>query len=124
MSIASAEAAEARHKAASTIGYYDLKLGPTAWNFGAGLEVDYNSNVNNTESNPEGDFIFRPQINTRMLWLVSEQNSINLALGGGYSAYVKNPNLDQLFITPGTELSFDLYAGDFWINLHDRISIS
>ena len=124
MSIASAEAAEARHKAASTIGYYNLKLGPTAWNFGAGLELDYNSNVNNTESNPEGDFIFRPQINTRMLWPVSEQNSINLALGGGYSAYLKNRNLDQLFITPGSELSFDLYVGDFWINLHDRVSIS
>ena len=124
MSIASAEAAEARRKAASTLGYYDLKLGPTAWNFGAGLEVDYNSNVNNTESNPEGDFIFHPQISTRMLWPVSDQNSINLALGGGYSAYVKNPNLDQLFIMPGTELSFDLYAGDFWINLHDRVSIS
>ena len=124
MSIASAEAAEARRKAASTIGYYDLKLGPTAWNFGAGLEVDYNSNVNNTESNPAGDFIFRPQITTRMLWPVSEQNSISLALGGGYSAFIKNPNLDQLFITPGTELSFDLYVGDFWINLHDRVSIS
>src|SRR5208283_3995754 len=77
MSMASAEAAEAQRKAATTIGYYNLKLGPTAWNFGAGLEVDYNSNVNNTESNPEGDFIFRPQINTRMLWPVSEQNSIN-----------------------------------------------
>ena len=52
MSIASAEAAEARSKAASTIGYYNLKLGPTAWNFGAGLGVQYNSNVNNVESNP------------------------------------------------------------------------
>ena len=124
MSIASAEAAEARSKAASTIGYYNLKLGPTAWNFGAGLGVQYNSNVNNVESNPEGDFIFSPQINTRMVWPVSDQNSINLALGAGYSAYVNNPNLDRFFITPGSELSFDLYAGDFWINLHDRFSIT
>jgi hypothetical protein len=124
MSMAGAEAAEARNKAASTIGFYNLKLGPTAWNFGSGLEVDYNSNVNNTESNPEGDFIFRPQINTRMVWPVSEQNTINLALGAGYSAYVNNPNLDQLFITPNSGLSFDLYVGDFWINLHDRFSIT
>jgi hypothetical protein len=124
MSIASEQAAAARRQAASTIGYYNLKLGPTAWNFGAGLGTEYNSNVYYTESNPEGDFIFRPQINTRMLWPVSEVNSINLALGGGYSAYVKNPNLDRVFITPGTELSFDLYAGDFWINLHDRFSIT
>ena len=124
MSIAGADAAEARHKAASTLGYYNLKLGPTAWNFGAGLGMDYNSNVNNTEYNPETDLIFSPRINTRMLWPVSSQNSINLALGGGYSAYLKNPNLDRLFITPGSELSFDLYAGDFLINLHDRFSIS
>ena len=26
--------------------------------------------------------------------------------------------------SPGSELSFDLYAGDFWINLHDRFSIT
>ena len=72
----------------------------------------------------EGDFIFRPQINTRMLWPVSDQNSINLALGGGYRLTSSNPNLDRAFITPGSELSFDLYAGDFWINLHDRFSIT
>ena len=124
MSIASAEAAEARRQAASTVGYYNLQLGPTAWNFGTGLGVDYNSNVNNTESNPEGDFIFRPQVNTRMHWPVSEVNSLNLALGAGYSAYVNTPRNDRAFITPDSELSFDLYAGDFWINLHDRFSIT
>ena len=122
--MASAAAAKARRGADSTLGYYNLKLGPTAWNFGAGLGMDYNSNVNNTESNPEGDFIFRPQINTRMRWPVSDQNTINLALGAGYAAYVNNPGLDRLFIIPGSELSFDLYAGDFWINLHDRFSIT
>jgi hypothetical protein len=124
MSVAGDAAAAAQRRAASTIGYYNLKLGPTAWNFGAGLGVDYNSNVNNTEDNPEGDFIFRPQITTRMLWPVTDRNSINLALGAGYSAYVNNQQLDRLYLTPGSGLSFDLYAGDFWINLHDRFSIT
>ena len=124
MSIASAEAAEARRRAASTIGYYNLKLGPTAWNFGSGLGLEYNSNVYYTEANPSGDLIFRPQVNTRMLWPVSDQNSINLALGGGYSAYLNNTRLDRAFITPDSELSFDLYVGEFWINLHDRFSIT
>jgi hypothetical protein len=123
MSIASEQAAEARRKAATSVGYYNLQLGPTAWNFGAGLGMQYNSNVYLTEDDPQGDFIFSPQINTRMVWPVSDQNSINLALGGGYQAYVINPNLNRFFITPGSELSFDLYAGDFWINLHDRFSI-
>ena len=75
MSIAGADAAAARHKAASTLGYYNLKLGPTAWNFGAGLGLDYNSNVYYTENNPQGDFIFAPQINTRMRWPVRMKSS-------------------------------------------------
>ena len=124
MSIASAQAAEARRRAAATVGYYNLKVGPTGWRFSSGLGVDYNSNVNYTEENPEGDFIFRPEVRTRMIWPISEKNSINLAFGGGYSAYVKYSNLDRFFILPGSELSFDVYSGDFWINLHDRFSIT
>src|ERR1035438_5366412 len=123
MSIASEQAAEAQRKAATSIGYYNLQLGPTAWNFGAGLGMEYESNVYLTADNPQGDIIFSPQINTRMVWPVSDQNSLNLALGGGYSAYVKNPKLDRIFITPNSVLSFDLYAGDFKIDLHDRFSI-
>jgi len=124
MSMASAAAAEAQRQAASTIGYYNLKLGPTAWNFSAGLGLEYNDNVNYTQNHPEGDFIFLPQINTRLLWPVSDQNSINLALGVGYSAYVQHSELSRYFITPDSGLSFDLYVGDFWINLHDRVSIT
>ena len=72
MSIASAQAAEARRRAAETVGYYNLRWGPTAWRFGAGLGVDYNSNVNYTEDNPQPDFIFRPQILTRHPHLIMQ----------------------------------------------------
>jgi len=124
LSAASAEAAEARHKAASTIGYYNLELGPTAWNFSAGLGLEYNDNVTLQKNGPSGDFVFRPQMNARMLLPVSDKNSINLALGAGYSMYVQHAELRRYFITPDSELSFDLYSGDFWINLHDRISVT
>ena len=40
MSFASSYAAEARREAAATLGYYNVKLGPTAWRFGAGLGVE------------------------------------------------------------------------------------
>ena len=94
------------------------------WKFSTGLGLDYNDNVNYTQENPEGDFIFRPQMNVQMLLPVSDQNSLSLALGAGYSAYVQHPELNRTFITPNTGLSFDLYVGDFWINLHNRISIT
>jgi hypothetical protein len=124
MSLASADAAAARHRAASTLGYYNLKIGPTAWRFGASLETEYNDNVVLRQNEQLDDFVFRPQINTQMLWPITDKNALNLSLGAGYSFYAQHSELDRFYITPGSELSFDLYAGDFWINLHDRFSIS
>jgi hypothetical protein len=124
MSMASAQAAELRRRAATALDYYDLKLGQTAWKFGAGMGVEYNDNVNYTQNNPESDFILRPEINTLLFWPVSDRNSVNLVLGAGYSAYVQHSELSRYFITPDSGLSFDLYAGDFWINLHDRLYIT
>ncbi len=124
MSMASAEAAEGRRKAATTIGYYNLHVGPTAWRFGAGLGLQFNDNVNLSQNNPQSDLALTPQINTEMLWPITDKNAINLTVGVGYSAYVQHPELDRIFVAPGTELSFDLYVGDFWFNFHDRISIT
>jgi hypothetical protein len=58
-----------------------------------------------------------------MFWPITERNSLNLAVGAGYSFYTQNPGLSRWYVTPGSEISFDLYAGEFWINLHDRFSI-
>ena len=124
MSLASADAAEARRKAAATIGYYNLKIGPTAWRFGAGLGLEYNDNVLLTQENQLDDLIFHPEITAQMLCPITDNNAISLNFGAGYSAYVLHPELDRIYIAPGSELSFDLYVGDFWINLHDRFSIT
>ena len=124
MSLASAEAEEARRKAATTLGYYNLQAGPTAWNFGVGLDLTYNDNVLLQESGQAGDFIFSPQANAHMLWPLTEKNSLSLSFGGGYSLYAQHSQLDRGFVNPGSELSFDLYVGDYWLNLHDRLSVS
>ena len=122
MSLASAEAAAARRRAASTIGYYNVKLGQTAWRFGSTLGFEFNDNVYYTEDN-SGDFIIRPGLTSEMLWPLTDANSLNLSLGAGYSYYTQNSELSRWFVTPGSELSFDIYTGDIWINLHDRFSI-
>jgi hypothetical protein len=123
-SMASAAAAEARNRAATSMDNYNLKLGPTAWRFSPGLGFEYNDNVEYTEDNPKSDFIVRPQLYTSLLWPVSEKNSITLDVGAGYSAYTVHPNLSRSFVSPDSELAFNLYISDFWINLHERLSIT
>src|SRR5947209_8381581 len=124
LSLAGAEAAEARRQAASTIGFYNLKLGPTGWRFGAGLGLQYSDNVNLGSANSGGDFSLSPQINAQMLWPVTDKNTLNLSVGMGYLAYLTHSELDRIFITPVSELSFDMYVPDYLvINLHDRFSV-
>ena len=123
-SMAGEAAEEASRQAASSVGYYNLMLGPVAWRFSSGLEADYNDNVNLRPNNPDGDFIFRPSVNAQMVWPVTQNNSLNFELGAGYSFYVQHQELDQLYINPGSQLSFDIYIKDLKINLHDRLSVT
>lgn len=124
LSLASADAARARRQAESTLTYDNLRLGPTAWCFDAALGLEANDNIRLESAQPRSDLIFRPQLGADMLWPVSDINSLTFAAGFGYSAYVWHPEFDRFYITPGSELSLDLYTGDFWINLHDRFSIN
>ncbi len=123
LSLAGEEAAHARRQAITTLGYYNILLGPTAWRFNAGLGVGYNDNVRSSEYNPESDVIFRPEIGVGFFWPVTDKNALMLTTTAGYSAYLEHNELSRYYIRPGSELSFDIYTGDFTINLHDRFSI-
>ena len=124
ISLASDVAAETSQRAENTLGYYNLLLGPLAWRFSSGLGLQYNDNVNLVQNNPEGDFIFTPNVNALMHWPVTDKNSLDFSMGFGYSAYVSHPDLDQLYINPGSGVAFNIYIRDWVINLHDQISIS
>jgi len=124
MSAASEQAAEARKKAASTLAYTNLNLGPTMWNFKAEETTIFTDNVNFSSSGAEADLVFRPELLASLLWPLSPANNLTVSLGAGYSAYVRNSGLDRFFLAPGTETSFDLYSGDFVVDLHDRFSIT
>jgi hypothetical protein len=124
MSLAGEAAAEARRNSALMPEYYNIRLGPTAWNFTAALDLEGNDNIRFDARNPQGDLTARPQLNSQMDWRLSDRNGLNLAVAAGYSAYLQHPELNRFFVAPGSELALDFYAGDFWINLHERLSIT
>jgi len=123
MSQAGEQAAVARQQAARTFGYYNLQVGPTAWNFDAGTAIIGNDNILYANANKEADVIFRPEFDAHGILPVSGVNTLTLGLGAGYSIYAAHPQYDGPFLAPGSELSFDVYSGNLWINLHDRFSV-
>lgn len=123
ISMAGDLAAETLHQADSSIGYYNLLLGPTAWRFSSGMGFEYNDNVR-LQQNGESDLILQPGLSAMIHWPVTIKNSLDISLGAGYSEYLQHQDLSQFFINPGSGLSFDVYVGDFKINLHDRVTIT
>ncbi|MGO8677909.1 MAG: hypothetical protein ACLQVX_18825 [Limisphaerales bacterium] len=123
MSEASEQAATARQQNARAFGYYNLQAGPTAWNFNAGTAFVACDNILYSSANKEADVIVRPEIDAHGILPLSGVNTLTLGLGLGYAAYVTHSEHDTPFVAPGTELSFDVYSGNLWINFHDRFSI-
>ena len=139
-SLAGEAAAEARRQEIDKIPY-NLQVGPIKFRFSATMGIEYNDNINLAEDSsylfpsPTGpilvttqaqdDIILRPQLNLNALWPVTQLNTLRLDIGLGYSFYLdhSNYNTNSLLISPNSQLAFDIFVGDFRINIHDRFSL-
>jgi hypothetical protein len=139
-SLAGEASAEARRQSIDQIPY-NLQLGPMKLRFSATLGFEYNDNVNLAEdasaflpgpfgpvlvtTEQQSDFIIRPQINMNALWPITQLNTLRLDVGIGYAFYMdhSNYNTNGVLVNPGSQLAFDIFVGDFRINIHDRFSL-
>jgi hypothetical protein len=123
-SLAGQAAMQARSQAAQSIGYYNIRLGDLTTRFSAATGVQYNDNIHLAKNHREGDFIFTPSLNTQIHYPLTENNSLDLSINGGYSVYAKNSDMSQYFINPGSGLLYNFFIGDFVINLHERLTVT
>jgi hypothetical protein len=139
-SLAGEAAAEARRQSIDKIPY-NLQVGPIKFRFSATMGIEYNDNINLAEDgsftfpSPSGpitvtteaqdSIILHPQVNLNALWPITQLNTLKLDLGVGYSFYLDHSsyNTNSILISPGSQLAFDIFVGDFRINLHDRFSV-
>jgi hypothetical protein len=89
------------------------------------MGVEYNDNVSFAAVNEEDDVILHPQLNVDAIWPITQINTLTLDLGIGYSIYLDHSenNTNGILISPSSQLSFDIFVGDFRINIHDRPSL-
>src|ERR1041384_114132 len=73
----------------------------------------------------EDDVIVTPSLTLDMLWPVTQLNTLRLDLGLAYSFYLDHSdnNTDYLLVAPKSQIAFDIFVGDFRINLHDRMQL-
>jgi opacity protein-like surface antigen len=123
-SLAGEAASEARRQDVERIPY-NLLLGPVRFRIGASVGVEFNDNINYAEVNEQEDIIIRPQVNFDAIWPLTQLNTLRFDIGISYAAYIDHSeaNTKGILIAPGSQLAFDIFVGDFRINIHDRISI-
>jgi len=123
-SLAGQDAYDARQEDVSRIPY-NLLLGPVRFRVGASVGVEYNDNINYAEVNTQDDVIVTPSLTLDMIWPITQLNTLRLDLGIGYSFYVDHSgdNTDYLLVAPKSQIAFDIFVGDFRINIHDRMLV-
>jgi Putative beta-barrel porin 2 len=123
-SLAGEDAYDARQEDVSRIPY-NLLLGPVRFRVGATVGVEYNDNINYAEVNTQSDVIVTPNLTLDMIWPVTQLNTLRLDLGIGYSFYLDHSSndTDAILIAPKSQLAFDIFVGDFRINLHDKFQL-
>ena len=123
-SLAGEAASEARRQDIDRIPY-NLLVGPVRFRFSATLGVEYNDNINLSEVNEQDDVIIRPQVNFDAIWPLTQLNTLRMDIGLGYAWYLNhsNANTNGVLVSPGSQLAFDIFVGDFRINIHERPSL-
>src|ERR1700719_3871472 len=123
-SLAGQDAYDARQEDVSRIPY-NLLLGPVRFRVGATVGVEYNDNINYADVNTQDDVIVTPSLTLDMLWPVTQLNTLRIDLGLGYSFYLDHSgsDTDYLLVAPKSQVAFDIFVGDFRINLHDKLQL-
>jgi hypothetical protein len=123
-SLAGEAASEARQEDVSRIPY-NLLLGPVRFRVGASVGVEYNDNVTYAEVNEQDDVIVTPNLTLDAIWPITQLNTLRLDVGLGYSFYLDHSqyDTDSILVAPKSQLAFDIFVGDFRIDIHDRFQV-
>lgn len=103
---------------------YNIKLGPVTFRLSAGVDFQYNDNINLSETDREHDFIITPNIGLVAAWPITSLNTLRLSLGMGYNKYILHPELDgnSFQVSPDSELTLEVLIGETRVTAFDRFA--
>ncbi len=97
-----------------------IRWGPATFDVSVSYALDATDNSTFEETDRQKDLIQRPMVNLGVLLQISPRSRLDFRTGVGYEDYIDNTSEDRLFITPGSELAFDVRAGKGVVTVFDR----
>ena len=105
---------------------YNLRLGPVRFQAGLSAGFEYIDNITYSERNRESDVAVKLALDIRAIYALSRLNTLQIDLGIGFVRYIDHPDAssNNLFVTPGSQVAFNVYVGDnYRINFHDSFAV-
>ncbi|MFW5873996.1 MAG: hypothetical protein ACOCVJ_01180 [Verrucomicrobiota bacterium] len=107
---------------------YNLRLGPAMIDIIGTFGIEYDDNINTSETDPISDWILQPGVSFGLKWQMTEFNELDVNLGLEYWHYLSedelNDSSNQIALTPNTEVSFRVLVGDVIFRVYDRLQYS
>jgi hypothetical protein len=103
---------------------YNMKLGPVLFDFTGSVDSEFNDNIGLNNTGTKSDFLITPEVGVGIRWPVTQTNTLALTTSLGYTRYLIHPQFDSthILVAPNSELSFNVFVGDFKFNFHDAFS--
>jgi len=112
--------------AARAQGKGNMHLGNADFDLAGTFEVEWNDNINYSNSNRQSDIILRPGLTFGTSYKLTQFNTINFNLGISYQQYLIHPGLSSYntfaSISPNSQLSFTFKVGAVTIKVYDSFS--
>ena len=101
-----------------------LRIGPATFDVSVGYSIDASDNIRYSHTDREEDLISRPWASVGVSYAVTRNSRLMLGARFGYNDYIKHSDLDTFFVTPDSEVAFDIRVRDGVITVYDRIDYS
>jgi len=101
-----------------------LHWGPVYFDVSVSYGLEWLDNVSYESENADSDLIHRPMLDVGASWQVSETSRLSFGLGVGYQHYRDHSELDQLVLTPDSELAWDIKLQDVVLTIYDGVTCS
>lgn len=102
---------------------YNLKWGHMTGRLTSGLQFEASDNLGLSDSDSVGDVSLTPQANIGFLWPISQNQVLRFDLGAGYRFYFDNPELNSLYVRPGSALNLQVRIEDVRLELRNEFSV-
>jgi hypothetical protein len=109
----------------ATPASYNIKLGKMIARFHAGVQTEFNDNINLSQNAPEADISIAPNIGVGFIYPLSTDHILQLDVSAAYRWYLNNGSINSFAISPTfpSRLDYRVMTSAGQINVHDTFAI-